>query len=455
MFLVSQVMVAVPVRSSPASTVENGTVLAVDPAISTRNPGELFKIRVNVTNVVDLYCWAFTLRWERGLLECVYVKEETAFFDGDFHSAPPESDHVDVTSTLMGSVPGVNGGGKLVTFTFGVKDTGNSTLELRDSVMYNSGTTTPPTISHTVMNGTFYTTSPKAKFTYSPDPTKGPEYYARPIVGETVTFNATSSYDPDDYYGDPTPEGIVSYEWDFGDETTGTGKVTTHMYDEAGKYEVKLTVTDDEGETDTEIYPLEWLKIFLHDIAVINVTVVNKPPEVYVGGTVKINATVLNQGSDTEYINVTVYFNDSPLNTTLFHYREYHPPPSPPTDYYSLESGKNATTTIIVDTTGLTEGEYTVTVEAFLVHQLTAPPYPYVSLPGVEPDQTDNEFEDGTVQVGILGDINGDGKVDYWDAFLFRKVYIGEYDPSADFDEDGDVDYWDAFLFRGYYIAAP
>jgi PKD repeat protein len=57
-------------------------------------------------------------------------------------------------------------------------------------------------------------------------------------VEEDVTFDGTGSSDPD---GD-----IVTWEWDFGDNSTGTGETTTHAYSTAGIYNVTLTVTDDD-----------------------------------------------------------------------------------------------------------------------------------------------------------------------------------------------------------------
>ncbi|NOJ60758.1 LamG-like jellyroll fold domain-containing protein, partial [Arthrobacter sp. 260] len=58
-----------------------------------------------------------------------------------------------------------------------------------------------------------------------------------------VAFDATGSADPDGT--------IDSYTWDFGDDQVGSGSTTSHSYAEAGSYEVTLTVTDDDGATDT------------------------------------------------------------------------------------------------------------------------------------------------------------------------------------------------------------
>jgi len=57
------------------------------------------------------------------------------------------------------------------------------------------------------------------------------------IVNETVILDGSNSHDPDGT--------IVAYEWDFGDETTGSEVIVSHIYDVAGIYTVTLTVTDD------------------------------------------------------------------------------------------------------------------------------------------------------------------------------------------------------------------
>jgi len=65
-------------------------------------------------------------------------------------------------------------------------------------------------------------------------------------VNDTITFDASSSYDPDG--------SVVSYEWDFnGDglfEQTTSDPTATYTYSTAGTKSVTLRVTDDEGATD-------------------------------------------------------------------------------------------------------------------------------------------------------------------------------------------------------------
>lgn len=64
------------------------------------------------------------------------------------------------------------------------------------------------------------------------------------VMGQTVLFNGGGSSDADG--------SIVSYAWNFGDNTTGTGATPTHAYAAAGSYTVTLTVTDDDTATGSD-----------------------------------------------------------------------------------------------------------------------------------------------------------------------------------------------------------
>lgn len=62
-------------------------------------------------------------------------------------------------------------------------------------------------------------------------------------IDATCTFNGTGSTDPDGT--------IDSYAWEFGDGSIGNGATPQHLYNESGAYDVKLTVTDSDGVTNS------------------------------------------------------------------------------------------------------------------------------------------------------------------------------------------------------------
>ena len=65
----------------------------------------------------------------------------------------------------------------------------------------------------------------------------------RVCAGQPITFDGTASRDFDDV--------VNGYQWDFGDGSHGGGAEPTHVYERAGDYRVKLTVTGDQiGDCD-------------------------------------------------------------------------------------------------------------------------------------------------------------------------------------------------------------
>jgi len=131
---------------------------------------------------------------------------------------------------------GTQGGGEINTHTY--TSAGNYTVSL--TVRDNDGLIDGITKTITVRpKGE----APEASFTYTP---------TTPQMNTPVTFNAGASTDPDG--------NIVSYAWNFGDQTTGLGVTTTHtsssvgtytVTSSVGTYTVTLTVTDNDGQTDS------------------------------------------------------------------------------------------------------------------------------------------------------------------------------------------------------------
>ncbi|MGC9308071.1 MAG: PKD domain-containing protein, partial [Thermoplasmatota archaeon] len=135
---------------------------------------------------------------------------------------------------------------------------------------------------------------PTAAFTYTPE---------QPTDIEAVRFNASSSNDSDGI--------ITTYEWNFGDGTTGSGMTPSHQYANNSVYEVTLTVTDDNGATDTASH---------------NITIYNVPPVPdFVYNINSLYIGVANNGSydpDGDIVNWTWRFGDGTVkygNTTKTH----------------------------------------------------------------------------------------------------------------------------------------
>lgn len=83
-----------------------------------------------------------------------------------------------------------------------------------------------------------------------------------------------------------TGQGITGYQWNFGDNTTGTGQNPTHTYSQAGSYQVTLTVTTSSGCSDVATQTV----------------IVN--PQVHVNITVDGNTTICEGDTVTLHANV-------------------------------------------------------------------------------------------------------------------------------------------------------
>ncbi|MGC9308174.1 MAG: PKD domain-containing protein [Thermoplasmatota archaeon] len=151
--------------------------------------------------------------------------------------------------TLVGVTPdgAASGSGILATITFIPKSTGGtSPLTITDAVFAaaDNGSAIPVYLKNTsVVVESETDVPPIASFTWQP-----PD----PVTSDTIVFSAEDSRDSDGW--------ITQYAWDFGDDDTAAGadlSQVNHQFSSPGTYTVSLTVTDNDGFTNTSIDTIE------------------------------------------------------------------------------------------------------------------------------------------------------------------------------------------------------
>ena len=107
---------------------------------------------------------------------------------------------------------------------------------------------------------------------------------ASALEGDTVNFSAAGSVDPNG--------SVVSYAWDFGDGSTGEGVTASHAYSQDGVFTVRLTLTDNDGLTDSTLFTLTVNNVSPVLDAVADATVT-------LGATYSVSGTFADPGADT------------------------------------------------------------------------------------------------------------------------------------------------------------
>ena len=168
------------------------------------------------------------------------------------------------------------------------------------------------------------------------------------------------------------------------------------------------------------------ITILSHDVAIVDIS--PSTHETYVGRIVQVNVVASNQGDVIENFTVRVYHNATQFGTF---------------DVVNLSPGTNLTMMFTWDTSDVSAGNvYRIRAEASNV--------PY------ESNTANNVFIDDTVKVKIIGDVNGDNKVniDDWNAFDSAwGTHEGDpgWNAQADINGDGVVNNADGTLIAQNY----
>ena len=246
------------------------------------------------------------------------------------------------------------------------------------------------------------------------DATAGQPYVG--FVGQEVIFNGSRSYDRDGT--------IVSYHWTFGDGGTGSEAIVAHVYYQPGIYTVRLTVTDDDGATNT------------HTVTA-NITWENWPPE----APVVTGPESGEKNTSYEYIAISMDVENDLLQYT-----------------FNWGDGENTTTEFLSGATvqnhsWAAAGRYTITVKAFdnrtesgattfivLIDAIYVGNLGYLIDTDGDGDYdsfysnvTGTETQVGTSNGNYLLDTNGDGNPDYqYNPFTNETIKLSEGASSSE-----------------------
>jgi PKD repeat protein len=154
---------------------------------------------------------------------------KTVAFNGSA-SKDPDGDSIAAYQWSFGDGTTLTTASATTTHIYNAIGTFKPTLTVLDS-RGNPSTTVTRTVTIKAPPG-----KPIGSFTFSP---------AHPVIGQTVTFNASTSTDPNGF-------PITSYRWSWGDAVYPTPPVTatpiaTHAYSHSGTFIVRLVVTDSHG----------------------------------------------------------------------------------------------------------------------------------------------------------------------------------------------------------------
>ncbi|MEM2255174.1 MAG: CARDB domain-containing protein, partial [Candidatus Bathyarchaeia archaeon] len=415
--------------TSPPAPPEIATIYVdpeeiIDPTLL---PPAVFHVNITINNVQNLYEYEFNMSFNNQVLTCLYiiihdVQGETNYMPEMQINNPkgfiwirvtyyPPANPITTTTPLA-----------LATIQFRVKSVGASVLDLHDTQLINNQGNP---ITHEAKDGYVMTLIRDIAIT-SVVPSRNWAYAEWPVNISVTVKNLgyiTENFTVSAYYDtnligtleilnlSPSEERTVTLLWN----TTGLSQ---------GNYTLSARAPALQFETNiaNNVYVDGQITILtaIRDIAITNVST---PSWTYQGWIVDITVTVKNLGTSVESFNVTIYLDETAINTTKI-------VNLPPSSEVNLTFKWNTSEATPCNT-------YIVWAEATLT------PYEY--------NTTNNLYVDGTIKVRIMGDINGDGLVDITDIAAVSDAYgsapgAPNWNPAADVNQDELIDVEDVAL---------
>jgi len=406
-----------------------GTQIAVEPEEiidPTMVPSSIFDINITILNVTEMITCEFNLTYDPNVIQWIGIQAFKVYGQTPTMTINSNGEAGYIWTKLVYQDPiSTYTLTPLVNLVFHVKNYGASVLDLHDTILLN---VTGQPIEHEAKDGFFMSLIRDVAIT-DIFLSRTWAYKGWPInITLTVlnlgnineTFNVTAYYDE-------TPIETVEIV----DLPPNVPKNITITWDtstvDSGTYTIKGEASTVPYEIDTTNNILTGDEVLIlalkHDIAITSIS--TDRTWVYQGQEVNINVTVKNIGDTSETFNITVYYNES----ILF-------------EEQIIELAPNIEITLsIVWNTSTVEphNNYTLWAETSII------PYEY--------NMTNNRYINGIIEVRILGDVDGDGKVNMVDMWLVQGAFGASpghprWNPYADIDGSQRIDMIDIYIVQ-------
>jgi len=405
-----------------------GAQLSVEPEEiidPTMVPSSIFDVNITILNVTKMITCEFNLTYDPHVIQWMGIRafkiyDQTPTMsinsNGELGYIWVKLDYQNPISTYTST--------SLINLMFHVCNYGATVLDLHDTVLLNA---TGQPIEHEAKDGFFMSLIRDVAIT-NIFLSRTWAYRGWPVnITLTVlnlgnineTFNVTA------YYGENPIETVkiidlppnvptnITIIWDTSSVDGGTytikGEVSTVPY------EFNITNNILVGDS-VSILTIK------HDIAIIDIS--TDRTWAYQGQEININVTVKNTGETHETFDITVFYNEEILTQQ------------------SNELAPNAEIILsLVWNTSTVEPNKNYTIWA------ETSPIPY------EYNMTNNRYVNGVIEVRILGDVNGDGKVNMVDMWLVQEAFGASpgnprWNPYADIDGSQRVDMLDIYIIQ-------